>query len=120
MAVVPGLFGRRTQVVGPAVRQLLGAVVEAGVLLVRHQVMVDGRFQEVAGGVALVIAASVWIPVLPIGGVGVRDLNLGVGFAIGIVTGNLRGDERNGIRAAATAKAASLRRALAESDASEG
>ena len=57
MAVVPGFLRRGSEVGVPAVGQLLRGVVEAGVLLVGHQVMIDGRFEEVAGGVAFVIAA---------------------------------------------------------------
>ena len=57
VAVVPRLLGRRAQVGAPAVGQLLGRVVQAGVLLVGHQVVIDGRFQKVARGVAFVIAA---------------------------------------------------------------
>ena len=62
--VVPGLLGRGAQVAAPAVGEFLGGVVQAGVLLVGHQVVIDGRFQEVAGGVAFVIAAMRRIPVL--------------------------------------------------------
>ena len=60
MAVVPRLLRRRSQIRMPAIRQFLGAVVEPRVLLAGHQVMIDGRFQEVAGRIAFVIAAMGW------------------------------------------------------------
>src|SRR5215831_711036 len=62
MAVVPGLLRRGAEVVGPAIGELLGGIVEARVLLIGHQVVVDGRFEEVARGVAFVIAAMRRVP----------------------------------------------------------
>lgn len=42
VAVVPRFLGRGAEVGIPAVGQLLGGVVEPGVLLIGHQVVVDG------------------------------------------------------------------------------
>ena len=63
MAVVPVLLAR-AEVGHPAIGQLLGRVVEPLVLAVGQRVVVDGRLDEVAGHVALVIAAVAGRPAL--------------------------------------------------------
>ena len=96
MSVVPGFLGRRSEVGVPAVGQLLGGIVQAGILLVGHQVVVDGRFQKVAGGVAFVIAAP--FPVRERSGVDIAagvDAGQGEGglqIAVGLLRGQDRGD----------------------------
>src|ERR1019366_3051868 len=64
VTVVPGLLRRGAEMTGPAVGQAARRVVEAGVFFIGHLVVIDGGFEEVAAGVALVVGAVGRIPVL--------------------------------------------------------
>ncbi len=63
MAVEPVLLAR-PEVGHPAIRQPLGGVVETPIRALGQGVVIDGRLDEVAGDVALVIAAIAGVPAL--------------------------------------------------------
>ncbi len=92
MAVIPLLLaGAGADVGGPAVGEFLRGVVEAKVLSLGEGVVVDGGLDEVAGGVALVIAAMFGHPVLgPPVAIGERVGGLEV--AVGLLRGEDDGD----------------------------
>src|SRR6185437_2129796 len=58
MSVEPLLFAR-TDVRYPAIHELFRSVVQAKVLTVGERVVVDGRFNEVAGNIAFMIASVI-------------------------------------------------------------
>jgi hypothetical protein len=70
VAVKPFFFAR-AEVGHPAVGQFLGGVVKAAILAFGEGVMVDGRLDEVARRITLVVAArgrATNVPAIPRGG----------------------------------------------------
>jgi len=87
MSVVPGLLGRRADIVAPTIGESLGRVVQPVVGPVGEQVVRNGRFEEIAGHVTLVIVAVLGRPMFAVAER--KDgLQISVGFLGGQDLGN--------------------------------
>ena len=85
VAVEPFLFAR-PDVRHPAIRQFFRRIVKPLVLAAGKRVMIDGRLDEIAGGVALVIAAALRRPSLA-PDIGVAERPRGLQIAVRLLRG---------------------------------